>query len=264
MLKLYDGTTSVCAIKVRLVLAEKGLAFESKTLNLRAGDQFAPEYLKLNPGAVVSTLLDDDFVVIESSIIQCYLEDRFPEPSLLPASAQDRSRMRHWMKRIDAPTHPDCGVLTHATAFRGSFLKKSKAEQDAHFAAMPDPARRERQREVYAQGLEAPIVVGAVQRFDSLLNDMEAVLQSSQWLAGPDYSLADAAATPYPDRLAKLKLLDLWQEDCPRLMDWYARIKQRASYKLAVGDYFTETDAAHLASIDANAVDKIRAILKAA
>jgi glutathione S-transferase len=50
MLILYDGTTSVCAIKVRCVLVEKGLAFESRTLDLRKGDQFDADYLKLNPG----------------------------------------------------------------------------------------------------------------------------------------------------------------------------------------------------------------------
>ncbi len=263
MLTLYDGTTSVCAIKVRLVLAEKGLAFTSKTLDLRAGEQFEPDYLKLNPGAVVPTLIDDDYVVIESSIIQFYLEDRFPEPTLLPSSAQDRVRMRHWMKRIDVPTHPDCGVMTHATAFRASFRTKTEAEQEAHFAAMPDPGRRDRQREVYAQGLDAPIVIGAVRRFDALLRDMDKALQTAMWLAGPNYSLADAAATPYADRLAKLSLLELWRDSCPSLMEWYARVRRRRSYRRAISDYFTETDAAHLASIEDTAVEKVRSILAA-
>ena len=86
MLILYDGTTSVCAIKVRLTLAEKGLAFQSRTLDLRKGDQFDPDYLKLNPGAVVPTLLDGDEVITESSVIMQYLEDISPDPTLLPAS----------------------------------------------------------------------------------------------------------------------------------------------------------------------------------
>ena len=64
MLTLYDGTTSVCAIKVRLTLAEKGLSWESRTLDLRRGDQFEADYLKLNPGAVVPTLIDGEAVII--------------------------------------------------------------------------------------------------------------------------------------------------------------------------------------------------------
>ena len=92
MLKLYDGTTSVCAIKVRLSLFEKGVPFESHNIDLRAGDQFDPDYLKLNPNAVVPTLVDGDDVVIESSVILQYLEDTRPDPSLFPASAADRAR----------------------------------------------------------------------------------------------------------------------------------------------------------------------------
>ena len=64
MLTLYDGTTSVCAIKVRLALHEKGIAFDSHNIDLRAGEQFDPDTPKLNPNAVVPTLVDSDDVVI--------------------------------------------------------------------------------------------------------------------------------------------------------------------------------------------------------
>ncbi len=63
MLKLYHGTTSVCAAKVRLVLYEKGMSFESELLNLQQGDQHKPDYLKLNPKAAVPTLVDGERVI---------------------------------------------------------------------------------------------------------------------------------------------------------------------------------------------------------
>ena len=75
MLILYDGTTSVCAIKVRLTLVEKGLDFQSRNIDLRKGEQFSSDYLQLNPNAVVPTLVDGDNIVLESSIIMQYLED---------------------------------------------------------------------------------------------------------------------------------------------------------------------------------------------
>ena len=184
MLTLHDGTTSVCAIKVRLTLAEKGLEWTSRSLDLRRGDQFDPEYLKLNPGAVVPTLVNGDDVIVESSVIMQYLEDLAPAPSLLPASPAERARMRLWLKRIDDPVHPACGVLTHATAFRQSFLAKSPAEQEAHFAKIPDLGRRARQRAVYRDGLDAPIVADAVRTHDRLLSDMEAALADAPFLAG--------------------------------------------------------------------------------
>ena len=58
-MKLYHNIVSTCSQKVRLVLAEKNLVYESEFLDLQRGDQFAPDYLKLNPNAVVPTLEDD-------------------------------------------------------------------------------------------------------------------------------------------------------------------------------------------------------------
>ena len=57
MIALYHNDMSVCAQKVRMALAEKQLPWESHHLDLRAGDQQKPEYVKLNPNAVVPTLV---------------------------------------------------------------------------------------------------------------------------------------------------------------------------------------------------------------
>ena len=57
MLELYHHGSSVCAAKVRIVLAEKGLQWKGHYLDILKGDQFDPEYMKLNPKAVVPTLV---------------------------------------------------------------------------------------------------------------------------------------------------------------------------------------------------------------
>ena len=126
MLKLYQGRVAVCAIKVRLTMAEKGIDFEPVNLNLRAGDQHKPEYLKLNPNGVVPTLIHDDFVLIESSVIMQYLDEVFPGPLLqpvdaegtradahldeagrrIPASRQRHAHLRDGARRRDAPQEP--------------------------------------------------------------------------------------------------------------------------------------------------------------
>ena len=76
MLTLYHGRTSVCSVKARLALAEKGVDFDSKLLTLR-GDQFDPAYMKLNPNAVVPTLVHDGRVIIESTVIMHYIDEAF-------------------------------------------------------------------------------------------------------------------------------------------------------------------------------------------
>ena len=57
MIELYHNDMSVCAQKVRFALGEKTLQWKNRHLNLRAGDQQKPEYVKLNPNAVVPTLV---------------------------------------------------------------------------------------------------------------------------------------------------------------------------------------------------------------
>ena len=68
-LKLYHGGFSVCSAKVRVGLAEKNSAWESFPIDLVAGEQFDPNYLKINRNGVVPSLIDDGTVITESSII---------------------------------------------------------------------------------------------------------------------------------------------------------------------------------------------------
>ena len=74
MIELYHHGSSVCAAKVRFALGEKGLTWQGHYLDILKGDQFAPDYLKLNPKAVVPTLVHDGFVIIESTVINEYLD----------------------------------------------------------------------------------------------------------------------------------------------------------------------------------------------
>jgi glutathione S-transferase len=261
MLKLYDGTTSVCAIKARLVLFEKSIPFESETLDLRAGDQFDPAYLALNPNAVVPTLDDDGAIIVESSVIMQYLEDTHPEPSLLPENPVDRAAMRIWLKRVDDVIHPATGTLTHATVYRPGFLALSAEDQAARLEKMPDENRRQRFAAVYKDGLDAPIVINAVHALNRLVLDMQKVLETSDFLAGNAYSLADAAVTPYANRLFDLGLLGLWAMEAPRVFNWFSAIRERASFEPAIVDYLTEADQAAFRAMEPEVPMQIKTIL---
>ena len=69
MLELYHNDSSVCAAKIRIVLAEKKVPWNGHYLDVLAADQFDPEYLKLNPKAVVPTNVHDGNVRIESRVL---------------------------------------------------------------------------------------------------------------------------------------------------------------------------------------------------
>lgn len=239
MPKLYHAHISTCSQKVRLGLAEKAVAFDGLELDLRAGDQHQPEYLKLNPNGVVPTLVNGSDVIIESTVINEYIDDSFSGPPLRPGTAAGRARMRLWTKRLDESVHGNAAVLSFSIAFRLDFLKKSEAELEAFLQNMPDPRRREHQRTMIQQGPANPAFPAACRAFDRLLTDMEAVLEERLWLSGEALSLADLGYLPYLIRLEHLNL-GSWWDDKPRVSAWLAKMKSRPSYQTAIADWLSE------------------------
>jgi len=232
-LALYHNDMSSCAQKVRLMLAEKGLEWESRHLNLRAGEHQKDWYIKLNPRAVVPTLIDGDIVVPESNVINEYLDERFPDPPLKPTDPFGRARMRLWTKQLDEGVH-DAGiaVLSFGLAFRHQYLTKGEAGKEM-LESIPDPIKRERRRDVIAKGLDSQYFKMAVARLLTLYRDMDNALASHAWLAGDGYTIADAAFTPYIVRLEHLDMMGLLNRT-PRTADWYRRIKARPSFQAAI------------------------------
>jgi glutathione S-transferase len=235
-LELYHNGLSSCSQKVRLVLAEKGLEFTPRDVNLVAGEQHAPDYVKLNPGHVVPTLVHDGRVLVESTLINEYLEDAFPEPALLPSAPAARHAARLWVKRIDEKVHPSAGVLTYAIGARPAVLAQPAEAREAAIEAIPDADRRAARRSVIEHGVKAPEFAGALDRFLDLLDDMDAALASGPWLSGERFGLADAAALPYVLRMEHLAI-GLAIEARARTADWLARVKALPSYVTAVANW---------------------------
>ena len=96
-MKLYDFPQSPNCRKVRIYLAEKGLTVPLQPVNLLAGEQRTPEYLRRNPfGAVPILELDDGAVIPESLAIIEYFEEQYPQPPLLGTEPQGRALIRAW------------------------------------------------------------------------------------------------------------------------------------------------------------------------
>lgn len=226
-LTLYHSVESTCAQKVRLVLSEKKLEWSERRLNLRKGEQFDPEYLKLNPKAVVPTLVHNDCVIRESTVVTEYLDDTFPDIPMKPTNPCQRAQMRLFVKAFDEEVHPAVGILSYAIVLRHQMNElKTPEELQAHFERIVDPGRRERQRGTHELGLESPAAMPALMALDSVIGRMEDSLCENTWLAGEHYSLADAATTPYMVRIKTLKLHGLWQNR-PHVEKWLERSCQR-------------------------------------
>lgn len=116
MIQLYQSMQSVCSGKVRLVLEEKGAEYEEIDVDLQKGEQFDPDYMKLNPKAVVPTIIHDGKVIRESTVMIEYLDQVFPEPPLKPEDPYLTFRMRLFPKMMDEEVHPAVNLITYAVA----------------------------------------------------------------------------------------------------------------------------------------------------
>ena len=108
MRKLYGYFRSSAAFRARIALNLKGLEYEQAIIHLvkNGGEQFAPEYRALNPQALVPVLQDGDLTLTQSLAIIEYLDEVYPEPALLPATAAQRARVRSIALMIACEIHP--------------------------------------------------------------------------------------------------------------------------------------------------------------
>ncbi len=197
MIRLYDYPDCPFCQKVRVVLVEKDLEFERVHVDLRKGEQKAPEFLKLNPYGKVPVLVDEDVVVYDSTIINEYLDEEYPNPPLMPEDSASRARVRLLEDFCDNSFIPPAGVVL-------AEVHKPEAERDT-----------EKVKKYQAE-------------MSRVLARLEGYLDGRQYLVG-EFSLADVAFVP---RLMILPQLGV--EVDPRLQNvnaWIGRLRERPSVR---------------------------------
>lgn len=235
---LYHFNNSVCSEKVRMVLKEKGLDWESVEVDLFKSKQFDPDYLKLNPKGVVPTLVHDGNVITESTLIAEYLDDAFPDPSLKPADPFERARMRLYPKACDEGLHQGVAVMSYAAMFMDRLKAMTPEELAAHLARIPDLDRRDRQVSIYEFGADAPHIYRGTVAYEKIFQKIEKVLSDGrEWLSDDRMTLAEINLSPYFARLDYMGLLDIWTADKPRSAEWFARIQAHPTYVAEVVDW---------------------------
>ena len=199
MLKLYTFPESINAQKVRIVLEEKGVSYEKIHVDLAGGGQFHPEFRRISPYGVVPVLDDDGTLVYESTIINEYLDEKFPDPPLMPKDPAGRARARMMEDFADSVFFPH-----RRTIFVGSYILP---------AQMRDLRAIEESRDAFGRELTR----------------LNAELEGRDYLAG-DFSLADVAFIP---TVATLGLLGLaLSPDQPNILRWLRKIQERPSFRV--------------------------------
>ncbi|MBI1204290.1 MAG: glutathione S-transferase family protein [Rhodopseudomonas sp.] len=231
MLTLYNAAHSTCSQKVRICLAEKHLPFEDIRLDLgKAKEHLKPDYLKLNPNGVVPTLVDDGRVVIDSSVICEYLEEKYPEVRLSPDDLVERARMRAWMRFLEeVPT-----AAVRVPSFNMGFLPRYEGMDRKTFEGVESdvrPIRKQFYRRMGPNGFKKEDVQASLEQMGNTCARMNAALANGPWLLGDQFTLADIIVAPLIDRIADLGMDDIWTEKYPRVTDWYQRIQTRPAFQ---------------------------------
>ena len=242
MLKLYHAAGSVCSIKARIGLAEKQLQWESCLIDLHKGEQFAPEYIKLNPNAVVPTLDHDGFIVIESSVILQYIDALNKKTILIPQDLKAETITRLWLIRcIDI--HAAINTMTFSTVARENILAANTAEEiEQSINNMPNPKAAAKRKDLIQNGVASIHVDGDFFTLKRMFEDMQSALEQYEWLTGHSYGLADTAIVAYVDRLDRLGMSGMWKKQFPQIDRWLTASKARPSYKAAIDPFISQEE----------------------
>lgn len=197
MITLFEHPLSPYAQKCKIALYEKGIEFEARTPDLLAGPA-QDDFLAANPRAEVPALVDDDgTAVFDSTIILEYLEDRWPEPPLLPRTPRERARVRMIEDVVD----------THYDAVNWGLMELLVFKR--------------------AEGPLAAAILGrAAEQTAGLQAWLTRQLGDRDWLGGDAFSWGDLAVVPYVNASA---FFGQTPAEGTALAAWLARVGARES-----------------------------------
>ena len=220
MAKLYHVPLSPSCRKVRLSLAEKRIDCELVEERYWEKD---PDFLRRNPAGKVPVLKIDGKTLSESTAICEYLEEKYPEPALMPNAADERYEVRRLVAWFDDKFH--CEVT--------SKLLYERVNKKVMGEGFPDSKH----------------VKAGAKAIKYHLDYMAWLLDRRRWLAGDVMTLADFAAAAHLSALDYISDVDWNRSDVVK--DWYAKIKSRPAFRRILADQVSGfPPPAHYADLD--------------
>lgn len=200
---LYHDTRAPNPRRVRIFLAEKGVAYDTIEVSIAASEHHKPEFRQKNPLALLPVLeLADGKILRESMAISRYIEELHPEPNLFGADPWERAQIEQWNRHAELELLlPITQVFRNTNAFWSGRIRQS-------------PEFGEIMRDL------------AGSRFDWF----ESELAQRPYLAGPRFTVADITALCAID-FGKVSNIRIKAETHPHLAAWHARVSGRPTAK---------------------------------
>lgn len=207
---LYDCSTAPSPRRARIVLAEKGIAHETKEVDLRNGEQLSDWFRAINPACTVPALvLDDGTVLTDNAGIVAWAEAVKPEPALLGSTPVEKAEVATWNAKVEGGCFMAIAEVLRNTA-------KAMADRALpgphNYAQIPELAERGRARLIH------------------FLDQFEAHMTGREWVAIDRFSLADITAGVALDFAGWVRV-DV-NDGRPAIAAWRERIAARPSFGL--------------------------------
>ncbi|KAF8648692.1 hypothetical protein HU200_064742 [Digitaria exilis] len=204
-LKLYGMVLSPNVVRVATVLNEKGLDFEIVDVDLRTGAHKQPDFLALNPFGQIPALEDGDEVVYESRAINRYIATKYKSSGADLVPTTPSAKMEVWLEVESHHFHPNASPLVFQLLVKPIL------------GSTPDPE----------------VVDKHASQLAKVLDVYEAHLAKNKYLAGDEFTLADANHMAYLLFLSKTPKASLVNER-PHVKAWWEDIAARPAFKKTI------------------------------
>ncbi len=204
-MKFYDCRTAPSPRRVRIFIAEKNIEIEIIEVDLASREQLGAAFREINPDCTVPVLeLDDGTRLTEVFAICQYLDDAFPEPSLMGSGAVDRALVTMWNTKIE---YQGLAAMAECLRNRAKGMRGRALTGPDDYEQIPELVDRGRRR------------------FEKFMGKMERHLNESEFVAGNEFTIADISLLVAIDFAAWSKISI--EDDMVNLRRWYEVVSAR-------------------------------------
>lgn len=237
MLELYHWEPVGHAARVLICLQEIGAKFESHYVDLLSFEQYAGDFLAMNPSGQVPVLRDGNEIMTESSLINEYLAESCPGAGLAPLDPLGWYRTQTWSKYIDYNLSSALATLGCREKLVGKLKERDRDELQGMIDAIPVPERKPAWQLAADDAYTDDMVANSERKLNLVIERMEGILADAEWLVGQQYSIADIDTFALMYSLRDLAPNIVNEESAPRTLAWLERIHARPAVKTALTKY---------------------------
>ena len=234
MLALYHYEPTANSMKPLLCLAEKGLEYESHYVDLHNFEQHSEAFVRVNPNGQVPVLIHDGAIINESTVINEYLEDVFPQVRLRPENPVARAHMRIWSKFVDEYFCPALSKIGWSILVPKIAARLASGELEEALKKVPLEEQKKKWRDAATESWTQEELDDCRRKVTESIRRMEKILETSPWLAGDEYSLADVNSYSMVAAVPRLVPAAMNDDVAPRSMAWLAKMNERPAVRAAL------------------------------